>query len=110
MQASATGRFIRVSPRKTRLVADLIRGKEVPRALAILQHTPTAPAGVMEKVLRSAVANADQAGVAADDLVVGEVLVDVAPTLKRFMPRAMGRASRIRKRMSHIKVVLQEAE
>ncbi|UFJ40664.1 50S ribosomal protein L22 [Brevibacillus humidisoli] len=109
MEAKAVARYIRIAPRKVRLVVDLIRGKEVGEALAILKHTPKAASPVVEKLLMSAIANAEHNyEMDPNNLVVGKVFVDQGPTLKRFRPRAMGRASRINKRTSHITVVLNE--
>ncbi|GAA4723695.1 50S ribosomal protein L22 [Brevibacillus fulvus] len=109
MEAKAVARYIRIAPRKVRLVVDLIRGKQVGEALAILKHTPKAASPVVEKVLKSAIANAEHNyELDPNNLVVGKVFVDQGPTLKRFRPRAMGRASRIHKRTSHITVVLNE--
>ena len=110
MLTKATARFIRISPRKTRLVADLVRGKTVAEALAILQYSPQAAARVIEKVLRSAIANAEHNHQVRnlDGLRVGAV-IDGGPSLKRIQPRAMGRAFWIRHRMSHITVTLSEA-
>jgi large subunit ribosomal protein L22 len=103
----AVARFIRVSPRKARLVADLIRGRRVDAALAILQYCPQAAARSIEKVLRSAIANAEHNHQVRgfEDVQVG-VVVDDGPRLKRVQPRAMGRAYRILHRMSHITVTL----
>lgn len=109
MEAKAIARYIRIAPRKVRLVVDLIRGKQVGEALAILKHTPKAASPVVEKLLKSAIANAEHNyELDPNNLVVGKVFVDQGPTLKRFRPRAMGRASRIHKRTSHITVVLNE--
>ncbi|NGQ97190.1 50S ribosomal protein L22 [Brevibacillus sp. SYP-B805] len=109
MEAKAVARYIRIAPRKVRLVVDLIRGKQVGEALAILKHTPKAASPVVEKLLKSAIANAEHNyEMDPNNLVVGKVFVDQGPTLKRFRPRAMGRASRIHKRTSHITVVLNE--
>jgi ribosomal protein L22, bacterial type len=100
---------LRVSPRKTRLVAENIRGKTVEDALNILKFTPKKPARYLSKVLYSAIANAEQLpGVDVDSLVVDTVLVNEGPMWKRIMPRAMGRAYRIRKRTSHITIVVKE--
>jgi large subunit ribosomal protein L22 len=108
--AKAVARFVRVAPQKARLVADLIRGKDVNSALVQVQISRRHAARVMEKVLRSAMANATQNhGVRdVDRLVVREAFVNEGPTMKRIQPRAMGRAFRIRKRSSHITVVLTE--
>ena len=105
----AVARFIRVSPSKARLVADLIRGKRVEEALAILQYSPQAAARLIEKVLRSAIANAEHNHQVRgfEDLKVGAV-VDGGPSLKRIQPRAMGRAYWIRHRTSHITITLSQ--
>ena len=108
-QAKAIARTVRIAPRKVRLVVDLIRGKQVGEAVAILNLTPKAASPVVEKVLKSAVANAEHNyDLDINNLVVSEVFVDEGPTLKRFRPRAMGRASAINKRTSHITVVVSE--
>jgi len=102
-------RTVRIAPRKVRLVVDLIRGKQVGEAVAILRHTPKAASPVVEKVLKSAVANAEHNyDLDINSLVVSEVFVDEGPTLKRFRPRAQGRASAINKRTSHITLVVSE--
>ncbi|EST51628.1 MULTISPECIES: 50S ribosomal protein L22 [Brevibacillus] len=109
MEAKAVARNIRIASRKVRLVVDLIRGKQVGEALAILKHTPKAASPVVEKLLKSAIANAEHNyELDPNSLVVSKIFVDQGPTLKRFRPRAMGRASRIHKRTSHITVVLNE--
>ena len=109
MEASAKLKYARLSPQKTRLVIDLVRGKAVQEALNILKFSPQRPADVVAKVMRSAVANAEQKGVAdVDRLFVKAVFVDQGPLLKRFIPRAQGRATKIRKPTSHITVVLDE--
>ncbi|TQR18929.1 50S ribosomal protein L22 [Psychrobacillus vulpis] len=108
-QAKAIAKTVRIAPRKVRLVVDLIRGKQIGEAIAILQLTPKAASPVVEKVLKSAVANAEHNyDLDVNNLVVSEVFVDEGPTLKRFRPRAMGRASAINKRTSHITVVVSE--
>jgi len=108
-QAKAIARTVRIAPRKVRLVVDLIRGKQVGEAVAILRHTPKAASPVVEKVLKSAVANAEHNyDLDINSLVVSEVFVDEGPTLKRFRPRAQGRASPINKRTSHITLVVSE--
>jgi large subunit ribosomal protein L22 len=105
----AVAKFVHVSPRKARLVADNIRGRTVPEARTILAFTPRAAAVDVEKVLRSAVANAEaNHGLTGDDLVVAEVFVDEGPTIKRFQPRARGRVGRIHKRTCHITVKVAE--
>jgi large subunit ribosomal protein L22 len=108
MEVKAKLRFTRIGPRKARLVADLIRGKRSEEALSILTFTPKAAARIIIKLLRSAIANADQKKIDVDRLYVKTIMVDQGPTMKRFMPRAMGRATTIRKRTSHITIVLDE--
>lgn len=109
MQAKAVARQVRVAPRKARLVVDLIRGKQVGEAFAILRNTPKAASPIVEKVLKSAVANAEHNyELEANNLVVEKVFVDEGATMKRFRPRAMGRASRINKRTSHITIIVSE--
>ncbi|MDA2989591.1 MAG: 50S ribosomal protein L22 [Actinomycetota bacterium] len=116
MEARAIARFVRMSPRKVRLVVDQIRGKSVNEAYAILQFSPKSASEPVSKTLRSAVANAqykaqDQGEVVdVDDLVVREVFVNEGPTLRRFRAAAMGRAAPIRKRTSHITVVVDSKE
>ncbi len=107
MEAKAIVRHIRVTPRKARLVVDLIRGKRVGDALSVLKFTPNHASKVVEKLLRSAIANAEQKNISdVDRLKVKKAFVDQGPSLKRVMPRAMGRANIIRKRSSHITLVL----
>ncbi|MBZ4663295.1 MAG: ribosomal protein [Caloramator sp.] len=109
MEARAHARYIRMSPRKIKVVLDLIRGKKVNEALAILKHTPRAAAPVVEKLLKSAIANAENNhNMDINKLFVAETYANQGPTLKRFRPRAQGRAYRIRKRTSHITMVLKE--
>ncbi|MCK9524411.1 MAG: 50S ribosomal protein L22 [Limnochordia bacterium] len=111
MEARAIARHIRISPRKARQVIDLIRGKDVEEALAVLQLTPKGGSPIVEKVVRSAVANAENNNdMDVDSLYVAECYVDQGPTMKRIKPRARGMANRIRKRTSHITVVLREKE
>jgi large subunit ribosomal protein L22 len=106
--ASATARYVRVSPMKARRVVDLIRGLPVAQAQAVLTFAPQSASEPVLKVLESARANAvHNEQLRAEDLIVGEAFVDEGPTLKRFRPRAQGRAYRIRKRTSHITVVVQ---
>ncbi|MBK3496583.1 50S ribosomal protein L22 [Viridibacillus sp. YIM B01967] len=108
-QAKAIARTVRIAPRKVRLVVDLIRGKQIGEAVAILRHTPRAASPVVEKVLKSAVANAEHNyDLDVNNLVISEIFVDEGPTLKRFRPRAQGRASAINKRTSHITLVVSE--
>ena len=109
MQAKAVANTVRIAPRKVRLVADLIRGKQVGEAVAILNHTPRAASPVIEKVLKSAVANAEHNyDMDINNLVISEAYVNEGPTMKRFRPRAQGRASAINKRTSHITIVVSE--
>ena len=109
MQAKAVARTVRIAPRKARLVVDLIRGKQVGEAVAILNHTPKAASPIVEKLLKSAIANAEHNyEMDANNLVVAQVFVDEGPTMKRFRPRAQGRASAINKRTSHITIVVSE--
>ncbi|MDP8219579.1 MAG: 50S ribosomal protein L22 [Candidatus Theseobacter exili] len=109
MEAKAVAKYIRISPRKARLVADMIRGKSVIEAVSTVRFCNKKAAGFLGKVLLSAVANAKQtSGSEEEVLTVKSVFVDEGPTLKRFMPRAMGRATRIRKRTSHITIVVDD--
>jgi large subunit ribosomal protein L22 len=111
MEARAVARHIRISPRKARQVIDLIRGKDVEEALAILRFTPKGGSPIVEKVVRSAIANAENNyDMDVDSLYVAECYVDQGPTMKRIRPRARGLANRIRKRTSHITVILREKE
>lgn len=107
----AIARYVRISSRKVKVVIDLIRGKSVREAQAILMYTPKAAAPVVEKLLNSAVANAENnLDMSGDTLYVAEVFANQGPTLKRFRPRAQGRASSIRKRTSHITIILDQAK
>jgi large subunit ribosomal protein L22 len=109
MEAKAVAKFVRISARKVRPVAENIKGKPVEDALNLLKFTPKKAADELQKVLYSAVANAEQQpGVDVDNLKVSQVLVNEGPTWKRISPRAMGRAYRVRKRTSHITVVVKE--
>lgn len=111
MVAKAKAMYVRVSTRKSREVADLVRGKKVEEALQILKFTPRKPAAHIAKVIRSAVANAEENSNVRDfsNVKVGEIRIEMGPPLKRFTPRAYGRASLIRKPTTHIKVVLVNA-
>lgn len=107
--AYATARMVRIAPRKVRLVVDLIRGKSVAEAISILRFTNRGAAEAVEKVLKSAIANAEHNfDMNIENLVVSEAYANEGPTLKRFRPRARGAASRINKRTSHITVVVSE--
>lgn len=109
MEAKATAKFVRISARKARLVAKNVNGLPVEDALNILKFTPKKAAGEIFKVMHSALANAEQQpGADVDAMVVKQVIVNEGPTWKRFIPRAQGRATRIRKRTSHITVILEE--
>lgn len=103
-------RFLRISPRKTRLVADLVRGKSVDEAISILTVTRRAASDPLSKLIQSAIANAENADseIDLDGLYIREIYVNEGPTLKRFRPRAMGRATRINKRTSHVTCLLEE--
>jgi large subunit ribosomal protein L22 len=108
--AFAVARFVRVTPMKARRVVEMVRGANVDDALATLRFAPQAAAQDVYKVLESAVANAtDGEGLERNTLVVTKAMVDEGPTLKRFRPRAQGRATRILKRTSHITLVVQPA-
>jgi ribosomal protein L22 len=107
----ARAKYVRCAPRKARLVIDHIRGKDVDQARAILMHTPRAASRDVLKLLESAIANAENNHeLVADELRVGKAYVDEGPTLKRYRPRALGRATRIRKRTSHLTIELTSKE
>jgi large subunit ribosomal protein L22 len=107
VEARAIAKYIRISPRKVRQVVDLIRGKKVEEALAILRYTPKRASEAVTKVVKSAAANAENnLQMNRDELFVTACFVDQGPTLKRYQPRAMGRADVLRKRTSHITVVV----
>ncbi len=109
MEARAVGRYIRVSPQKARLVVDLIRGKGVGEAITILSLSKKRVAPVILKLLRSAIANAENTGaIDVDNLYIKEIYVDQGPTWRRLFPRAMGRANIMRRKTSHITIVLDE--
>jgi len=108
MEARATAKYVRLSPRKARRVVDLVRGAHVLEARRILQFSPLQASDTVAKVLNSAVANAEQTpGIIPENLVVKEAWVNEGPTLKRYRPRAYGRATAIRKRTSHITMVVE---
>jgi len=110
MEAKAVAKYIRISPQKARLIADVVRGKNVAEALTTLRFMPKKGALLLKKVLESAVANADQnESIDIDTLYVKKIEINGGPMLKRFRPRAMGRAARILKRTSHITVIVAEA-
>ena len=107
--AEATLRYARISARKVKIVADLIRGKDAKEALAIVKFTPKASSEVLEKLLKSAIANAENNhNMTSDKLYVAEIYANQGPTLKRIRPAAKGSAVRIRKRTSHITIKLRE--
>jgi large subunit ribosomal protein L22 len=109
MEAKAVGKYIRISPQKARLVADVVRGMGVDQAITTLRFMPKKGAVLLKKVLESAIANAthdEQADV--DNLYIKKIIIDGGPSLKRISPRAQGRATGIIKRTSHITVVLEE--
>ena len=109
METKAVAKYIRIAPRKVRIVLDLIRGKNVAEAFAILKFTPKAGADVVEKVLRSAVANAENNNhMDVDKLFVKTAYADQGPTLKRIHPRSRGQAFKILKRSSHVTVCVSE--
>ncbi len=108
--ASARLRFLRIAPRKTRLVVDEIRGKSLAEAFEFLEFSPRGAARPVYDLLKSAMANAEVEGLNVEELYVAEARVDGGPILKRFMPRAMGRASKIHKRTSHVTLILRERE
>ena len=109
MEAKAVAKYERISPRKARQVIDLIRGKEIGEALGILKNTPKKAAGMIEKVVNSAVANAEHNHeMFVDELYISEAFADEGPTLKRIRPRAMGQASPINKRTTHITIIVSD--
>ncbi|MGX5915628.1 50S ribosomal protein L22 [Aliidiomarina sp. Khilg15.8] len=110
MEAIAKHKFARVSPQKGRLVADQIRGQSVAQALEILAYSEKKAATLINKVLESAIANAEHnEGADIDELKVSAIMIDAGPTMKRIKPRAKGRADRILKRTSHITVVVSDS-
>ncbi len=109
MEVKATGKYMRISPQKVRQIVDAVKGKPVETGLNALKFMPQKSAAIVEKILRSAIANADHnSDLDVDSLVIKNIIVNEGPTLKRFRPRARGRGSRILKRMSHITVVVDE--
>ncbi len=109
MEVKARLKFVRVSPRKAQLVVDLVRGKGSEEAVNILTFTKKSAAKIIIKLLKSAIANATQKkNIDVDRLYIKKITVDQGPTMKRFQPRALGRATTIRKRTSHINIVLDE--
>ena len=111
LEAKAVLKYARISSRKVKIVADLIRGKQVDEALAIVKFTPKASSEVLEKLLKSAIANAENNhGMNRGNLIVSEIYANQGPTLKRIRPAAKGSAVRIRKRTSHVTIKLTEAK
>lgn len=111
MQIKSITRFIRVSPDRARNVADLIRGLPVGQAVGIVRYTPTKAAGIVGMTLQSAIANAKAQKIEdVDSMKVEKITVDGGPIIRRFIARAMGRATRIRKRTAHITIILNETE
>lgn len=109
MEVRATQRYVRIAPQKVRMIVDAIKGKPAEAAINALKFMPQKAAGIVEKIVRSAVANADQnTSIDVDDLIVRNLIVDQGPSLKRFRARARGRGARILKRTAHITVVLAE--
>jgi large subunit ribosomal protein L22 len=109
MEVRAVSKYLRVSAQKTRLVADMVRGKKVSDALTLLRFTPKKSGRLIAKTLRSAIANAESTHtLEADNLFIKTIKIDQGPRLKRFRPRAMGRATRIIKPSSHITIILDE--
>ena len=111
LEAKAILRYTRISNSKVKIVADLIRGKNIEDALAILQFTPKAASKKLEKLLKSAIANAENNhGMNRANLIVSEIYANQGPTLKRIRPAAKGSAVRIRKRTSHVTIIVKEGE
>ncbi len=111
MEAKAITKYVRISPRKAKLVVDLVRGKDANEALALLKYTPKKGAKIVEKVIKSAVANAENNfDLDKDNLYIAEIYANEGPKMKRWRPRAQGRAFPIIKRTSHIGVVVKERE
>ena len=109
-QAVAKANYVRIAPRKVQIVLDLIRNQPADKALAILKHTPKAACEPLLKLLKSAIANAENKNMDTSNLYISECTVGQGPTLKRIRARAQGRALRINKKTSHITLVLKEAE
>ncbi|MFH1350372.1 MAG: 50S ribosomal protein L22 [Pseudomonadota bacterium] len=109
MESMAVAKYVRISPRKARLVMDQVRGKKVEEVLNQLSFSPKKGAFLLKKLISSALANAEQSSdVDVDTLYIKKIYADEGPTLKRFRPRAMGRATKIMKRTSHLTVILDE--
>lgn len=111
MEIRAAAKYVRISPRKIRLIINQVRGKKVGDALNVLSFAPQKGARILKKLVNSAVANAEEnSGVDVDSLYIKRIYADEGPTLKRWRPRARGRATRIRKRVSHLTVILDEKQ
>jgi large subunit ribosomal protein L22 len=111
MEAKAIVRDVRISPRKMRVVANLVRGRRVDEAMAMLKHTPKRSGQVIHKLLLSAIANAENKGASdVDALIVRGCSIDNGPIIKRWLARAMGRANRIQRRTSHVTILVANAE
>jgi len=109
MEVKAVTRYVRISPQKVRMLIDAIKGKSVEQGLNVLKFMPQKAAGILEKTIRSAVANADQKqDMDVDTLVIRNITADQGPTLKRFRARARGRGTRILKKTAHITVILAD--
>ena len=109
MEVKAVSKYVRISPRKVHIMIDAVKGKPIETALEILKFMPQKAASIVEKIIRSAVSNADQhPDIDVDSLVIRNIIADQGPTLKRFKARARGRGTRILKRTSHITVILAE--
>ena len=107
----ASSRYVRVAPRKARLIADQVRGMHIEQARALLEFSPRGAAEDIRKLIESAAANAENNhDLVADEMLISEITVDEGPTLRRYRPRALGRASRINKRTCHIAVALSPEE
>jgi len=111
MEVKAVSKYVRISPQKVRKIVSVVRGKPVETGLDLLSFMPQKASGIVSKIVQSALANADQyPGIDIDSLVIGNIIADEGPMLKRFRARARGRGTRILKRTSHITVVLQEQD
>ncbi len=110
LEAKAHLRYARISPRKVKIVLDLIRNQDVDKAFAILKFTPKAACGYLLKLLKSCVANAEQKNMDVSRLYISECHVSPGPILKRIRPRAQGRAYRVEKKTSHVTLILREKE
>ncbi|MBN1276789.1 MAG: 50S ribosomal protein L22 [Deltaproteobacteria bacterium] len=111
METKAVTKFIRISARKIRLLMDEVRGRKVDEAVNMLSFAPQKGAGILKKLIKSAASNAEQnSGIDVDSLFIKHIYADEGPILKRFIPRAQGRSTKIRKRTSHLTVVLDDRD